>query len=75
MAAELDRREGKRRDAAGIGRIDPVHGLMSMEQLLGGEHAQVGVLPIDWSEFFEQFPKGTEPTWLAEMGAAPGPRL
>jgi acyl transferase domain-containing protein/acyl-CoA synthetase (AMP-forming)/AMP-acid ligase II/acyl carrier protein len=67
MAAELDRRQGKARDAAGVGRIDPVHGLATLERLLGQDLAQAGVLPIDWAEFFEQFPAGLEPAWLAEF--------
>jgi len=73
MAAELDRRHGGARDAAGVGRIDPVHGLMTLERLLGQGLPQAGVLPIDWSTFFEPFPAGLEPAWLAEMAGQRGP--
>ncbi len=71
MAAELDRRQGKSRDAAGVGRIDPIHGLATLERLLGGDTAQAGVLPIDWVDFFEPFPVGLEPAWLSEMVQPP----
>ena len=67
MAAELDKREGRRHDAGGVGRIDPLHGLITLEQLLAQSRPQAGVLPIDWATFFEQFPAGMEPTWLADL--------
>jgi hypothetical protein len=67
MAAELDRRQGHKVEVAGVGRIDPVHGLTTLERLLGEDRPQAGVLPIDWTAFFEPFPVGLEPAWLSDF--------
>lgn len=67
MAARLKDAEGRRWSAAGVGWIGLVHGLATLERLVAEDHAQVGVLPIDWPKFFERIPAGSEPTWLADL--------
>jgi acyl transferase domain-containing protein len=67
MAARLKETEGRRWSAAGVGWIEPGKGLQTLEQLLVEQHAQAGVLPIDWPKFFQQIPSGGEPAWLADM--------
>ncbi len=67
MAARLKETEGRRWSAAGVGWIEPAQGLQTLEQLLVQEHAQAGVLPIDWPKFFALIPSGSEPAWLSEI--------
>ena len=69
MAARLIETEGQRWSAAGIGWIEPIQGLQTLEHLLAEERTQAGVLPIDWPKFFERIPSGSEPAWLAEMAS------
>ncbi|MCE5303540.1 MAG: SDR family NAD(P)-dependent oxidoreductase [Planctomycetaceae bacterium] len=67
MAAKLVESEGRRWAAAGLGSIEPVAGMHTLEQLIVDDRTQAGVLPIDWPKFFERIPAGAEPAWLSDM--------
>jgi NAD(P)-dependent dehydrogenase (short-subunit alcohol dehydrogenase family) len=67
MAARIADAEGRRWSAAGVGWIEPPRGLETLEQLIVEQHAQAGVLPIDWRKFFERIPAGSEPAWLLDI--------
>ncbi|AOX04464.1 hypothetical protein BJP34_22190 [Moorena producens PAL-8-15-08-1] len=56
MAGRLDHQSQKRITAQGISPIPPDQGLLLLEEVLAQEATQVGVLPVNWSEFFRQFP-------------------
>jgi hypothetical protein len=47
--------------------IAPEQGLQVLKQVLGQAHTQIGVLPIDWSAFSEQFPAGILLPLLSEL--------
>jgi hypothetical protein len=51
----------------GVGSIAPEQGLQVLGELLRQDAAQVGVLPVNWSLFVQQFPAGGEPSWLCEL--------
>ena len=70
MAAELDRAQGNRREAAGVERIEVVQGLTTFGRLLERGNVQIGVLSIDWPSFLEKIPVGMEPPWLSVIAAA-----
>jgi len=58
MASALDSHARRRLAELGLATIVPKHGLQVLGQLLSGEHAQVGILPITWD------------TWQARLGSA-----
>ncbi len=74
MAARLGEAEGRRMSAAGVGSIEPLRGLLVLEHLLAEDRIQAGVLPINWSKFFERIPPGSEPPWLSEIAREAQPR-
>src|SRR5262249_21678651 len=53
--------------AQGVSTIAPGQGLQVLRELLRHGAAQVGVLPVVWPLFVEQFPAGLEPSWLGEF--------
>jgi acyl transferase domain-containing protein/acyl carrier protein len=54
MAADLEYREQRRIAKQGLSSIAPDDGLQVLGELLAQNVAQVGVLPINWSKFFQQ---------------------
>ncbi|PSB21039.1 short-chain dehydrogenase [filamentous cyanobacterium CCP2] len=67
MAASLDQRNQERLTTQGIQPIASEQGLQVLEQVLGQEIAQIGVLPFDWSVFGQQFSNTSPPSLLAEV--------
>jgi hypothetical protein len=67
MAVGLGDRYQDRLVAQGLSSIAPEQGLQVLKQVLGQAHAQIGVLPIDWSAFSEQFPAGILLPLLSEL--------
>jgi acyl transferase domain-containing protein/acyl carrier protein len=45
---------GERIEAQGLRRIDPARGLEVLGRLMASDAVQVGVLPVDWNEFFRK---------------------
>jgi malonyl CoA-acyl carrier protein transacylase len=64
MAADLASRDRIRIEARGMKSIPPELGMEALGRLLGQNVAQVGVLPIDWYKFLQQFPQDNIPTFL-----------
>lgn len=67
MAERLRDTQGSRWSEAGIGWIEPDRGLQTLEELLAQDAVQVGVVPVNWTKFFERIPPGNEPPWLGEL--------
>ncbi|MEA5550941.1 type I polyketide synthase [Anabaena cylindrica UHCC 0172] len=72
MATALSEQLQKRWQAQGIGEIQPSQGLDILAYLLTSEIGQVGVLPIKWQQFLQQFSSGSEPTFLANIAQTTG---
>jgi myxalamid-type polyketide synthase MxaB len=51
----------QRMAARGVAPINPQQGLELLAGLLRSDLAQIGVFPVDWSKFLEQFPRGIPP--------------
>jgi acyl transferase domain-containing protein/acyl carrier protein len=51
----------------GMGTISPKQGLQILENLFSNAPAQVGVVPIHWPVFMQQFPHGSEPPFIASL--------
>jgi acyl transferase domain-containing protein/acyl carrier protein len=75
MATALSAQLQKRWEAQGVGEIQPSQGLDSFGYLLANETGQIGVLPIQWQKFLQQFPSGGEPTFLANVAQATGSQI
>jgi Dehydrogenases with different specificities (related to short-chain alcohol dehydrogenases) len=75
MAASQDDRRQQRRAAQGIETITPEEGTQVLGSLLGHASAQIGVLPVDWLQFLEQFDGGEPPPVLAGIARQIGPRF
>ena len=58
---------GERVKMKGMETIAPQEGIRLLEQLFGGNHAQVGVVPIVWPVFIQQFQTGIDPPLMAEL--------
>ena len=67
MAARLDPAILRRMEQHGFEQIPPTHGLRLLEQLMQQTAPQVGVLPINWSRFFEHA-HTTPPRFLSDLG-------
>jgi malonyl CoA-acyl carrier protein transacylase len=67
MAANLENRDQSHFADRGINTIAPKRGLQILGALLGQESVQVGVLPINWSKFIQQFPIGNAPPLFSEL--------
>lgn len=52
----------------GVDMIPPERGLQILDMLMQSGEAQVGVLPVHWQTFTQQF--GTIPPWLSKMSKA-----
>ncbi|MCB9100063.1 MAG: amino acid adenylation domain-containing protein [Anaerolineales bacterium] len=67
MAAALNRQNNQRWAAMGVSLITPDDGLRVLAQLLPQSIPQIGVFPINWSRFGQQFAAGQVPPLLAAM--------
>lgn len=67
MAASLGSKEQQRLAKLGIDPIVPSQGLQVLEQFLQQLTAQVGVIPLRWSQFLRQFPGRGERPFLSEL--------
>ncbi len=67
MAVNLDIRHQKRIAAMGITPLASEQGLQILGQLLGQSSPQVGVVPVEWSVFQEQFSFGNQMPLLSEL--------
>lgn len=70
MVASLGSRDQARLAAQGMESIPPEQGMQVLGRLLGQGATQVGVLPVNWSKFFQQFPKGVAKPFLESFAAA-----
>jgi hybrid polyketide synthase/nonribosomal peptide synthetase FtdB len=53
--------------ARGMGAIDPDRGLLAFERVLREDPAQVAVLPVEWTKWFERYPSLSESPLLREL--------
>ncbi|MDZ7269344.1 MAG: SDR family NAD(P)-dependent oxidoreductase [candidate division KSB1 bacterium] len=67
MAASLGSKEQQRMANQGMGMIAPGQGLRILEELLGRDETQVGVLPVNWRKFLSQFSPDRVPPVLRAM--------
>ena len=56
MAARLASEHQNRMQSSGVVAIEPELGMQALGLLLSGSQSQVGVFPVNWSEFFRQMP-------------------
>ncbi|NEO24197.1 beta-ketoacyl reductase, partial [Moorena sp. SIO4A5] len=56
MAARLAKEHQNRMQSSGVVAIQPESGMLALGSLLSGSQSQVGVFPVNWSEFFRQMP-------------------
>lgn len=66
VGAAADRHVAERAGEQGMGTISPQDGLTILGHLMPGQSPQVGVMPIHWSIFKQQF-SGSELPFLSEM--------
>jgi malonyl CoA-acyl carrier protein transacylase len=64
MATSLGNRDQARLAAQGMESIPLEPGLQILGTLLGQNRTQVGVLPVNWSKFCQQFPEGVVSPFL-----------
>ncbi|MCI0580809.1 MAG: type I polyketide synthase, partial [Chloroflexi bacterium] len=69
MAARADSRGDRRWTRHGIGKISPRQGLQVLEMVLAHELSQIGVIPVDWTRFLQQFPAQEAPPLYTELTA------
>ncbi|MCP4421466.1 MAG: KR domain-containing protein, partial [Chloroflexi bacterium] len=65
MAADLEDREQRRIANQGLSSIAPDDGVQVLGELLAQDVAHVGVLPMNWSKFFQQFLEDAPPFFEA----------
>ncbi|MUH00296.1 SDR family NAD(P)-dependent oxidoreductase, partial [Scytonema sp. UIC 10036] len=51
----------------GVDTIVPKQGIQILEQVFHHPSAQIGVVPIDWSQFMQRFTAETAPSFLSEL--------
>ncbi|GAB1544681.1 hypothetical protein NUACC21_73570 [Scytonema sp. NUACC21] len=68
MAASLRDRDRARLATQGVSTIAPEQGLQVLEQLLGQQGGQIGVLPFEWSAFKQLNPNKQLPLLLELIG-------
>jgi myxalamid-type polyketide synthase MxaB len=56
MAARLGTQHQNRSESSGIRVIKPEEGMVALEKLLSRSQSQVGVFPVNWSQFSTQVP-------------------
>ncbi|WP_218081861.1 type I polyketide synthase [Anthocerotibacter panamensis] len=71
MAAKLDPRDQQRLTDQGLRTIPPELGLQILGQALAQQWTQVGVMPVEWAVFAQQFVQGTLPPLLSGLVQAP----
>ncbi|NEP14133.1 MAG: SDR family NAD(P)-dependent oxidoreductase, partial [Symploca sp. SIO2C1] len=64
MAASLGKGHQHRLDAIGITAIETQQGMQALGSLLSESSSQVGVFPVNWSRFVQQFPGGQKIPFL-----------
>ena len=67
VGAAAQRQADERAKKKGIGAIAPQKFLTALELLMSTPSAQVGVMPIDWSQFKNQFTMGMFPSLVSEL--------
>ena len=67
MAADLDNRSQRRLAEKGLTSISPADGVRILGRLLELDAAQMGVLPIDWSLFLQNFSQDRMPPFLENL--------
>ncbi|MEH2172001.1 SDR family NAD(P)-dependent oxidoreductase [Nostoc sp.] len=67
IGAAAERQFGKQLQHQGMEMISPSQGLQALEQSFSWEVAQVGVMPLNWLTFMQQFSPGTCPAYLTEF--------
>jgi acyl carrier protein len=68
MAGAVGQRREDQWFQSGFGTMTAREGLEVMERLMGGNRAQVGVLPaVEWATYLARFGVGAEPTLYAEL--------
>lgn len=72
MAASLGSHNQHRLTALGMDTIALKQGLQVLGQLFQHTDAQVGVVPVKWSQFMQQFTDDTAPPLLAELAREAG---
>lgn len=73
MAAQLNEQIARRFAAEGINSIVPQQGLQLLNKFLATKITQVGVLPIYWSKFLQQFPSEQYPSIFLEISKSISP--
>ncbi|NEO53143.1 MAG: type I polyketide synthase [Okeania sp. SIO3B5] len=56
MAARLGTQHQSRMESSGMRTIQPEEGMVALENLLSRSQSQVGVFPVNWSQFWTQVP-------------------
>ncbi|MCC5666482.1 SDR family NAD(P)-dependent oxidoreductase [Nostoc sp. CHAB 5784] len=59
----------------GVGTIAPKQGIQVLEKVFQHPSAQVGVVPINWSQFMQRFTNDTVPAFLAELAREVGSQV
>jgi len=67
VGAAARRNVGGRARLQGIGEIEPLDGLKVLERIWRSSPAQLGVLPVDWKDFFKRNPVATESAFLSRF--------
>jgi acyl transferase domain-containing protein/NADPH:quinone reductase-like Zn-dependent oxidoreductase/NADP-dependent 3-hydroxy acid dehydrogenase YdfG len=67
LGAAARRNVGARVRMQGISEISPSQGLRVLEKIWHAPSAQIGVLPVDWSEFFRRNPGAAGRPFLAAL--------
>ena len=75
MAAKLDSRHQKRMSESGFTTIAPQQGLQILRDLLTQNATQVGVSPINWTKFLQQFSPGKQPPLVNNFVAQTQPKV
>ncbi|NEQ84828.1 MAG: SDR family NAD(P)-dependent oxidoreductase, partial [Moorea sp. SIO2I5] len=70
MTARLDSINQKRWESSGVILIELERGMQALESLLSDSLSQVAVLPINWSKFVKQIPRGQKIQFLDALISA-----
>ena len=65
VGAAVDRGATARIAQQGLGSLTPEQGLAALEHLIGQDHPQVAVLPMDWSRYLERLGRGAASPFLS----------
>lgn len=66
IGAAVDRGVADRASEQGLGTISPTDGIYLLDQLMRGDSAQVGVIPMDWGKYLRVFGDSV-PSFFSEM--------